>query len=486
MASQPKDQLERALTMGEFDNVLKMFSRNANDAETAQLRTQIKDFFVKESSVVDNLYSDAKIIAEFTSDFKKMNEKQKLRFVISDGRSPVIEQFIQEFLPALSQENVINFLKGCYKDELAKMIWERKNIDKWPKKLMLDYFKCVTEQFSVWLLTTQNVGGTYPQEVLLILVSKLQNANSALRDEVLKYIFENTDKCENPEQLFNIMPYCPRNEMKRVCKRLQHITTQKALVNSSQSVLGYLGDPSQVEPIQSGSEKFKSQGALIIMPLTDEKRRIYSLRIGVHDTQKCDPHPITLCLLQPMKEYANIYLEDNRAGVDRTKCIGCLNEKNPLYKLPYPLPYLGRYGHFKLIVSIDANAEKIEPVPALLQNKSVMILNPYHQGRVPTRLQFTDVPVNETTTFGNLLSQVNLMLNPGGNQINAGFLNNNQPQYAIAYRDGRICPPDTLVLEFPPPGAQHVFLLIDAKQLSNGKQPAQNQAIFGAPAPKFI
>jgi len=472
MASQPKDELERALQQGDYDSLIKILSRNSNDSDAARLRTQVQDLFVKENSVLDNIYGDAKIVAEFTPNFKKLSEKQKVRYVVSDGRSSVLTSFVSEYLKSITNDNLLLLLKNSYNDQLAKVIWEQRDIKNLPRQLLLGYFKCSSEDFAVWLLTTQNMGGQFPQEVFLILVSKLSNSNSGLRDEVLAFIFKELKEIKEPEQLLRILPYCPRGQMENICTQLHEIMTKTV---PSDALVGFLGDPSQVSPIPHG-DKLQMQGALVTVPLTNQDKRIYSIRVGVHDTQKCDAHPITLCLLQTIGEFGNIFLESSTG--EQTKCIGCLSKTNPLYKLPYPLPYLGRYGHFKLIISIDAKAEKIEPIPQVSQSRTVMILNPYHQGADPSRLQWVDVPVSEKTTFGNLLSQVHVMLNPNANNM-GGFLNNAQPQYAIVFRDGRLCPPEANVLNFSPQGSLPVFLLVDAKKLSNAKQPAQNPLQLG-------
>eukprot|EP00493_Phyllostaurus_siculus_P001637 UN01645 len=150
---------------------------------------------------------------------------------------------------------------------------------------MLEFFKCASEKFAQHLLTTQNVGGLYPQEVLLILVSKLSNANSSLRDEVLKFVFKNLEKADDPDQLLGILPYCPRGEMPNVCKRLSELTSKKASVVASNSLIGFLGDPSQVSPIPDGAEKLQVQGALITVPLMNSENRIYSIRVEVHNME---------------------------------------------------------------------------------------------------------------------------------------------------------------------------------------------------------
>eukprot|EP00494_Astrolonche_serrata_P033632 UN33901 len=211
------------------------------------------------------------------------------------------------------------------------------------------------------------------------------------------------------------MPLCPRDQLESIGKKISGLI--KGQTNEPQEkVIGLMCDKRFVNFWEAKDQKICKQGALTYLPRDQNTGNMvsYSLQIALSDLSAIKDDPITLCLLNDnFKRACNVYLESAN-GHKKTPCIGSITQDQPILKIPYPLPGLGTFGNFKLVVRQE-DIKKPNSMVGVIQDLakqqtanigSCMVLNPYiHNGSVNNRLQFIDVEYNRTTTCGDIFAK---------------------------------------------------------------------------------
>lgn len=463
MALPEENVLKSYLRDSDFASILNLFGNKAG-GNFSLLQRKIADLFVE---IIPFGHQPE---ATFLPLFERLTDKEKVEYVWKDGRNEVVHTFTENYFPKLPVRLKLKILESVYSDDLAGKIWTSTVFTKDGERKK--FFALVSEEFTVNLLTHGNVGGAIPSEELLILVAKLKSyETNELKNEVLNFISKEVEKENSLTTLLKLMPFCPRDALTPLAKKIG------TLVDKTQDrTFGVVADPNDISFFADGSTPLETRGALVTIPVKNKESQTFSIRIAFNDISNCDVFPLTVVLLRQLNEVGNIFLETTNGK--KTNCIGSLTAAKPIFKVPYPLPYLGRYGCFNLIIVLSSAI-----VPAILENPfetnaTVMILNPYHSGQDPNRMQFADIQINNATKISELLQQASTMLNIPLNNSNKFFGDGCNYSFSLACRDGRTCDVDNLVTTYISKNVPPVFMIIkidrnSSNMVGNKKRAAQ-------------